>query len=310
VNHRVAEYGAPSNLYVGHILRFENQKVEKDGDEDDEDYRPICYRCGAKNPHLNRPEQRYPDDGRGGDRCAACFHPFMRCFVTFDVLPLIEVEPIILDLDASTSNMPPFCFEENLLRALAMTSDETQQQSATATAAAGASSAERQDVNSRASYLHLHNRRSTNILNDDEEKLVFDQSLSRALDRQREFELTYQPVQMSLDDLGRLKPGTIHGFYQTSTSSIDNNSNSNTVLLSSTTDTIKLYKNVLAGVVDIVANPHTQSFFHRLDFKEAAACLEVYSGCKDAGETGPEAAEALCPITRLSVNLTRRICKL
>lgn len=52
--------------------------------KDSQDLLPVCYRCGAANALLNRSAR---------DACAACSHPFVRSFLTFEILPLIEFLP-------------------------------------------------------------------------------------------------------------------------------------------------------------------------------------------------------------------------
>lgn len=47
---------------------------------DKEDLQPVCYKCGTTNPLLNDT----------GDVCINCKHPFIRGFLSFDTLPLVE----------------------------------------------------------------------------------------------------------------------------------------------------------------------------------------------------------------------------
>ena len=55
---------------------------------DPEELQVVCYRCMTTNPLLSC------EVGRGhGDACVQCGHPFIRCFLSFDVLPLVEFEP-------------------------------------------------------------------------------------------------------------------------------------------------------------------------------------------------------------------------
>ncbi|CAD7929537.1 unnamed protein product [Amoebophrya sp. A120] len=49
---------------------------------DAEELQTVCYRCMSTNPML-----------RLGDACTNCSHPFVRCFLTLDVLPLVEFVP-------------------------------------------------------------------------------------------------------------------------------------------------------------------------------------------------------------------------
>lgn len=59
---------------------------------DNEDLLPVCYRCNATNPLLNTQ----------GDKCSGCGTPFIRSFLTFEHLPLVEFElqPGISDSEA------------------------------------------------------------------------------------------------------------------------------------------------------------------------------------------------------------------
>jgi hypothetical protein len=50
---------------------------------------PVCYRCGTSNPLLSP----LTDSFSRGDSCASCGHPFVRSFLNFDVLPLVEFAP-------------------------------------------------------------------------------------------------------------------------------------------------------------------------------------------------------------------------
>ena len=56
---------------------------------DDPDHLPVCYRCGSANPLLNPFSNRFAK----GDVCTNCGHPFVRSFINFDVLPLVEFVP-------------------------------------------------------------------------------------------------------------------------------------------------------------------------------------------------------------------------
>lgn len=65
---------------------------------DDPEHLPVCYRCGSVNPLLNPFTNRFAK----GDVCTNCGHPFVRSFINFDILPLVEFvpEPSISDDDA------------------------------------------------------------------------------------------------------------------------------------------------------------------------------------------------------------------
>ena len=65
---------------------------------DNPELAPVCYRCGLTNPLLNP----YSNQHTVGDKCTNCGHPFIRSFINFDILPLVEFfpSPDINDLDA------------------------------------------------------------------------------------------------------------------------------------------------------------------------------------------------------------------
>ena len=65
---------------------------------DDPDQLPVCYRCSSTNPLLNPFTSKFAK----GDVCTNCGHPFVRSFVNFDILPLVEFvpEPSISDEEA------------------------------------------------------------------------------------------------------------------------------------------------------------------------------------------------------------------
>ena len=56
---------------------------------DDPDILPVCYRCSSTNPLLNPFTNKFTK----GDVCTNCGHPFVRSFVNFDILPLVEFVP-------------------------------------------------------------------------------------------------------------------------------------------------------------------------------------------------------------------------
>ena len=53
---------------------------------DEAEVLPVCYRCGFTNPLLNPGVAKFAK----GDVCTNCAHPFVRSFVTFEPLPLVE----------------------------------------------------------------------------------------------------------------------------------------------------------------------------------------------------------------------------
>lgn len=62
------------------------------------DHLPVCYRCSSTNPLLNP----FTNKLARGDVCTNCGHPFVRSFINFDILPLVEFvpEPSISDEEA------------------------------------------------------------------------------------------------------------------------------------------------------------------------------------------------------------------
>jgi len=54
---------------------------------------PICYRCGSSNPLLAPIQQAGSSNQRSGDTCTNCGHSFIRSFLSFEVLPLVEFQP-------------------------------------------------------------------------------------------------------------------------------------------------------------------------------------------------------------------------
>ena len=56
---------------------------------DDPDILPVCFRCSTTNPLLNPFTNKFAK----GDVCTNCGHAFVRSFVNFDILPLVEFVP-------------------------------------------------------------------------------------------------------------------------------------------------------------------------------------------------------------------------
>ena len=60
---------------------------------DKSDLLPVCYRCGASNALLNPANSHSQGTSIHRDVCTSCGHPFVRSFLNFEVLPLIEFVP-------------------------------------------------------------------------------------------------------------------------------------------------------------------------------------------------------------------------
>jgi intraflagellar transport protein 122 len=50
--------------------------------KDDDELMPLCYRCSHHNPLLNQ----------SGNNCSNCGQPYVFCFSSFEVLPLVEFQ--------------------------------------------------------------------------------------------------------------------------------------------------------------------------------------------------------------------------
>ncbi|KAL3792162.1 hypothetical protein HJC23_009626, partial [Cyclotella cryptica] len=74
---------------------------------DNSDVLPVCYRCGSENGLI----QKNSTD----NQCIDCGHPFLRCFLNFDVLPLVEFEPEtgILDDEAMDLIVNQECLKQS-----------------------------------------------------------------------------------------------------------------------------------------------------------------------------------------------------
>ena len=73
-------------------------KLQADTDEECPGTLPVCYRCGKSNNYLSQIRDKCPGTfSRNNDVCEYCLHPNIRCYLTFDVLPLVEFEPTMSD---------------------------------------------------------------------------------------------------------------------------------------------------------------------------------------------------------------------
>lgn len=58
--------------------------------EDDERFLDVCVRCGSAQTMLHKKKRKHSEDKELNDFCDTCLHPFIRCMITMEVLPLIE----------------------------------------------------------------------------------------------------------------------------------------------------------------------------------------------------------------------------
>jgi intraflagellar transport protein 122 len=72
---------------------------------------PVCYRCGTSNPLLSP----LTDAFSKGDGCASCGHPFVRSFLNFDVLPLVEFAPAAGITDEQALDMIRYVMQNPLM---------------------------------------------------------------------------------------------------------------------------------------------------------------------------------------------------
>lgn len=70
-------------------IELEMLMVQAKAPRDNPDTLPVCYRCGATNPLLNPGSNKLAE----GDVCTTCGHPFVRSFINFEILPLVEFMP-------------------------------------------------------------------------------------------------------------------------------------------------------------------------------------------------------------------------
>ena len=90
-------YDRLSSLQTIHLSKIKKQDeieldmliVQAKPVRDDPEILPVCYRCSSTNPLLNPFTNKFAK----GDVCTNCGHPFVRSFVNFDILPLVEFVP-------------------------------------------------------------------------------------------------------------------------------------------------------------------------------------------------------------------------
>jgi len=77
------------NHFIFNDIELDMLIVQAKPVRDATEHLPVCYRCGSTNPLLNPFTSKYAK----GDVCTNCGHPFVRSFINFDVLPLVEFVP-------------------------------------------------------------------------------------------------------------------------------------------------------------------------------------------------------------------------
>ena len=70
-------------------VQLDMLKIQAKPIVDNPDHISVCYRCSNTNPFLNP----FNNKNAKGDVCITCGHPFVRSFITFDVLPMVEFVP-------------------------------------------------------------------------------------------------------------------------------------------------------------------------------------------------------------------------
>lgn len=95
-------YDKLSKLYIQakwiDEIEYDMLVVQAKPVRDEPEHLPVCYRCSSTNPLLNPFTNKFAK----GDVCTNCGHPFVRSFINFDILPLVEFvpEPSISDEEA------------------------------------------------------------------------------------------------------------------------------------------------------------------------------------------------------------------
>lgn len=74
--------------------------VQSKPPSDREELLPVCFRCNTVSPLIN-------NSATPGDACVACTHPFVRCALSWDVLPLVEFVPEVRVQGAATHMTSP-----------------------------------------------------------------------------------------------------------------------------------------------------------------------------------------------------------
>lgn len=76
-------------------IDIESMTIQAEPENDEKTMEPICCRCGNSNPIIKYSINTFGTENVGvNDACAHCLHPNIRCFLNFDILPLVEFLPI------------------------------------------------------------------------------------------------------------------------------------------------------------------------------------------------------------------------
>ena len=148
---------------------------------DKEGYQPVCNRCMNINPLINQ----------SGDHWTACGHPFIRNFIGFDTLPLVEFVP--------DKNLSP----KKVLDLLKEEPDETMSRSDSRTTASKSKKDDRdgwkENIYGEEQTLTFHNNAA-----DDGENDLFTQRMLEWLETQVTAD-SYRPVEVGEDILKSLR---------------------------------------------------------------------------------------------------------
>lgn len=236
---------------------------------DDPDHLPVCYRCSSTNPLLNPFTNKFAK----GDVCTNCGHPFVRSFINFDILPLVEFvpEPSISDEEAiEMIRQPP---SERKLRATGRSDGPGSKRGG-----AGRDREWKEDKEGNADILSLGNEDGGGY--DDDygiiggggrsgfgEQDLFTRCLNHTLETQ---ENTYIPVTVNANTLLAMKRSEVF-----------------VCRPSSSTKRATFYRNMLPDIAIAISQP-CHRFFHLEDFEFAYLSSKScpYSRLKSVGEYG------------------------
>lgn len=71
-----------AEIFSPQQIKYIGSRASPGGFNDPEELLPMCYKCSNYSSHLH------------GNRCPSCDQPFVFSFVSFEILPLVEFEPV------------------------------------------------------------------------------------------------------------------------------------------------------------------------------------------------------------------------